>query len=158
MLSCCKSISWFIDYAASGEPDLGKALGEARKLFEKGTRPEAKKVLVLITDNRSPTADQEIRNIAQPIQDSGIKIIAVVIGKEGDSEQLENAASSKQDVISVSKNKEPGDVAREIMKKATDGKTNLFTCKAELPRAKRTDQEKIIEYIVFVFCNAKRRD
>ena len=103
-------------------PDLGKALEEARKLFETGTRAHAKKILVLITDNKSPTTDQEIRSLAQPIQDSDIKIIAVVIGEEGDTEQLENAVTSKQDVVGVSKDEDPADVGKKIIMLAVSGK------------------------------------
>ena len=87
-----------------------------------GTRPGAKKVFVLIMDNKSPTKDQEIRNLAQRIQDSGIKVVAVIVGREADSEQMENAATSKQDVIAVDKNKNPIDVGKDIMSKGVDGK------------------------------------
>lgn len=59
----------------TGDPDIGKALRTAKKLFEDApSRPNAKKVLVVIVDNKSVNGLEELKIVSRPLHDYGIKV------------------------------------------------------------------------------------
>lgn len=58
-----------------GEPDLQRAFEEAKRLFDSAPpRPNAKKVLVVIVDNKSSNRPEEIKAAAKPLHDNKIKV------------------------------------------------------------------------------------
>jgi hypothetical protein len=58
-----------------GEPDLKKALEDAKQLFERApSRPNAKKVLVVIIDKKSGNKPEEIKTASKPLHDDNIKV------------------------------------------------------------------------------------
>ena len=83
----------FIPKKRSGA-SLVDALREADSLFSSSdVRPHAKKVLVVITDLASGESSSQVSEAARPIQDKGVKIVAVAIGKEADPKELETFTS-----------------------------------------------------------------
>lgn len=72
-----------------GVPDLDEALNEARKVFKTSGRPNARKVIVVISDSASDSSDEDIRAEADLLKEDDIVLISVVIGKDADPKELE---------------------------------------------------------------------
>lgn len=112
----------------SGLPDLKALLEEAKKVFEKDSgRPKANKVLVVVTDAKSPSTSDDIKEAARPLEDEGITVIAVAVGDEANSKQLEKMIPDKQTPLGVDKDEDPGDIGDKIMDKVLEGKYNFKT-------------------------------
>ena len=105
----------------SGIPNMKKALEESRKMFERGTRPDAEKVLVVIVDNRSGSRSEEIKNAAKPLTDIDVSLVFVALGNDADPSQLGNATSDPQDVIEAPRDIIPTALGDEIMKQVLKG-------------------------------------
>ncbi|XP_068755942.1 coadhesin-like [Montipora capricornis] len=103
---------------SSTAPDLGKALTESLKLFEgPGTRPGAKKVLVVIMDKRSGVSQSVIKDAANGLREERIKVIPVAVGKEADANELETATKDEKNLIEAPRDFEPDNLAETIMRK-----------------------------------------
>ena len=72
---------------AFGVAALDKALEEARYLFAlaEDARPNATKVLVVITDKKSDSTEEDVQVAAKKLMDDGVRVIAIALGKETDS-------------------------------------------------------------------------
>lgn len=111
----------------SGLPDLKKLLEEAKKVFENNSgRSKANKVLVVVTDAKSPSTTDDIKEAASPLEEEGITIIAVAVGDEASSNQLEKMTPDKQPPLSVDKDEDPDDMGDKIMDKVLEG--GYFLC------------------------------
>lgn len=111
----------------SGLPDLKKLLEEAKKVFEKDSgRSKASKVLVVVTDAKSPSTTGDIKEAARPLEEEGITIIAVAVGGEASSNQLEKLTPDKQPPLSVDKDEDPDDMGDKIMDTVLEGR--YFLC------------------------------
>lgn len=110
--------------APSGSPDLQKALDEAKSMFDKAPsrRPDAKKVLVLIMDNKSINDADAIRKAATGLEEEDIQVIPVGVGANVDDEDLESTTSNKKNVITTDKDGDPSSVGKEILEKIIQGK------------------------------------
>lgn len=110
----------FIPKKRSGA-SLDEALTEAESLFtSSGVRPHAKKVLVVITDLASGKTSSQVSEAAKPLQDKGIKIVAVAIGKEADPKELEIITPIDK-IIKEEKSVQPDDLKKAIMAKVLTG-------------------------------------
>lgn len=99
----------------SGGPDLIGALKEAEKVFESASaRPNAWKVLVVITDKGSGSSVSDIEKAAGPLDDKGIKVVPVAVGGEADTSELE-ATNPERFVIAVPRTEEPKTLGQQIM-------------------------------------------
>lgn len=76
------------------------------------------KVVVIITDDRSSSTDEEIRAAAKPLENKGIHVIAVGVGSVPQSEQLEQTTQNKEDVITARKDVDPAVLGNKIMERA----------------------------------------
>ena len=110
--------------APSGSPDLQKALDEAKSMFDKAPsrRPDAKKVLVLIMDNKSINDADTIRKAATGLEEEDIQVIPVGVGANVDDGDLESVTSNKKNVITTDKDGDPSSVGKEILEKIIQGK------------------------------------
>ena len=107
----------------NGGSSLGKALKEANRVFDgSGVRPNAVKVLVVITDKSSGMTESNIRTAVTPLEDKGVKIIPVAIGDEADPTELVPATSDNIGVITVPKSETTEGLAEEIMETIIKGK------------------------------------
>ena len=123
----------------SGRPELKKLLEEAKEVFANNSgRPKANKVLVVVTDAKSPTTLTDIKEAAKPLEEEGVTVIAVTIGGEADSKQLEKMTPDKQNILNVSKDENPDELGKEIMKKVQEG-----WCILKLPRVAKIEKSKI---------------
>ena len=100
----------------TGTPDLDAALLEAKAVFA-GGRPNAKKVLVIISDDKSDTKTWDIREKARELEEEEIEVVPVGIGSEVDIKQLENTTPHKDNVITADKDEDTDQIAEEIVEK-----------------------------------------
>lgn len=100
----------------TGTPDLDAALVEANRLFA-GARLNAKKVLVIISDDASDNRPWEIRARAGKLEEEEIEVVPVGIGNEADLRQLEHTTPHKDNLITADKDDDTDDVADEILEK-----------------------------------------
>ena len=111
-----------------GLPDLKTLLEEAKKVFEKDSgRPKTNRVLVVVTDSKSPSTSDDIKEAATPLEEEGIIVIAVAVGDEANSKQLEKMTPDMQTSLSVDKDEDPDDIGDKIMDKILEGKYNFQT-------------------------------
>lgn len=142
----------------SGLPDLKTLLEEAKKVFEKdSSRPKANKVLVVVTDAKSPSTADDIKDAARPLEEEGITVIAVAVGDQANSKQLEKMTPDKQTPLSVDKDEDPDDIGDKIMDKVLEGEHNFDTLngsglkKADNARVSRSTRKRAK---CFVSCNS----
>ena len=121
----------------NGATGLDKALEQAKALFESNdVRPNAKKVLVTLMDEASNIADAALVKKVRPLEDKGVLVISVGIGSEVKAAELRVISPNPQDVILVSKDEPPTQLAVEIMERVLRGESwncmlsiNPFTLK-----------------------------
>lgn len=102
--------------AISGDSALDKALEKALESFKGSvSRPNARKILVVITDNESGLEENEIVTKAKLLGQGNIRVIAVAVGDLADQQELEAVASDKRDVLSVSNSAQPNKLSKDIM-------------------------------------------
>ena len=106
---------------------LDLALAEAKKLFANGSgsRPHAKKVVVIFTDVE-PTGDtggSAAAKIAREMEDEGIQIIAVVLNMSSVPETCEVVTPNKESVISTNSSETPKEVVKKIDNVLKEGRS-----------------------------------
>ena len=105
---------------STGTPDLEGALQLAKSLFS-GARPEAKKILVIITDSRSDSSPEAIKEQAHELEGEDVVVIPVGMGAQVDPSELKNTTPHKNNVILAKKTDDADDVANKILEKALEG-------------------------------------
>ena len=106
-----------------GEPDLRKALIEAKEMFDKAPAPpEAKQVLAVIMDQTSINDLNDVKKAAHVLEDDEIQIVPVGVGQNVEEEELESITGNKQNLIIVDKDSNPSDTGKEIVDKIVQGK------------------------------------
>lgn len=109
-------------------PDLDEALKKGKELFDDAPeRPNAWKVLVLITDAKSSSKLVDVKATAKMLQDDGIKVIPVAIGDEVDHVELEETTSDKTNVVNVTTDVYVIVLKEKIMSKVFKGKCRELT-------------------------------
>lgn len=107
------------------KPHTGKYTGQALSLakeglFEKGRRPDALDVLVLMTDG--PASD-DVTIPSRALRDMGVKLIAVGIGNQVDKAQLRDVASDPdEEHVFTADFDSLGTIIRKVQKAACVGK------------------------------------
>ena len=96
-------------------------------------------MLVTITDKSSDKSPQDIRAAVKSLETNGIRVIAVAVGTEVDSNK-EKVIPTDGDVIETDNKKEPGSVGQKIVDKIAKGKVVLmlvhFGINSKKPRAR----------------------
>ena len=99
----------------AGGPVLVDALGETLRIFnETKTRPNARKVLVVMTDENSGADEETLATAVRPLEDDNILVISVATGAANRSELL-IISPNPLDVISADDNQDSIGLARHIM-------------------------------------------
>ena len=107
---------------SSGDPDFKKLLDEAKKVFDDDSgRAKSNRVLVVITDSKSPATLSEINGAVKLLKKDGITVVAVRIGEEADSRQLEKMTGDKTNVLNLTKGRDPEEIGNEVMKAVKEG-------------------------------------
>ena len=106
----------------AGNPNLQKALEEAKKLFDsEPTRPGVKQVLVVITDKKSTSGQEDVKRALVPLVDQEVKIVPVAVGSSADTKELERITSNKGYLVNTKRELVPDTTAEEIMEKVLKG-------------------------------------
>lgn len=101
---------------------LDEMLKEAERLFAaSGSRAHARKVLVVITDLASGLSSSQLIDAAKKWRDNDVKVVAVAIGEQADTKELE-VLTSKQNIIEESITVPPNELKSTIMEKVLKGK------------------------------------
>ncbi|CAH3028780.1 unnamed protein product, partial [Porites evermanni] len=100
---------------------LDKALDDARMLFENTARPDAKKVLVVIMDQKQSgdRADSKVK--AKELKESSVKVVPVAIGKDASAKELTEITSDKDYLVEMGEDENPEKAAEKIMIKVLEG-------------------------------------
>ena len=106
---------------------LDLALAEAKKLLANGSgsRPQAKKVVVIFTDVE-PTRDtggSAAAKVAREMEDEGIQIVAVVLNMSSVPETCEVVTPNKESVISTNSSENPKEVVKKIDNVLKEGRS-----------------------------------
>lgn len=106
-----------------GTASLDKALEGAKDLFKasNGARSNALKFLVVITDKKSDSITQDVKNSADILDEKGIRVIGVVLGGEVDGE-LDDVTDLKDDVINTTDSSSPAKIVEKVMERLLDSK------------------------------------
>lgn len=102
------------------------ALEKSAELFTvaEGALPDSKKVLVVIADKKSDSSPEDVKKSAHLIIQEGIRIIAVALGNESDSDELEWLTPNIDDYVKL---KSLSFLPDKIMERAVNGKRRM-TC------------------------------
>lgn len=104
-------------------PALGEALKKGKELFDEAPeRPNARKVLVLITDMKSTSELDDLKATAKMLEDDGIKVIPVAIGDDVDHLELDETTSDSKNVVNVTTDVDVIVLKEKIMSKVFKGK------------------------------------
>lgn len=103
-----------------GVPDLDEALSEARKVFKASGRPDARKVIVVISDSASDSSYGDIKAEADSLKQDDIVLISVVIGKDADPNELKEF--TPHEVTETTTDEDPEELGKKIMELALKGK------------------------------------
>lgn len=120
-----KSLKSFINVLPRprGGADLAKAMETAAREFEKSVRPVAKRVLVVVTDSRSDSRLDDVRNASKSLERASVKVVPVAFGKDADKLELQSSSQEgKDNLIDVKEPFEPKVLAKQIMSTALKGK------------------------------------
>ena len=108
----------------SGGPVLEDTLQEAFKVFnETEGRPDAKKVLVVMTDENSGADSNSLSTAVKPVEDLGVLVLSVGVGSAVDRSELSVISPNPLDVISPALGENPSVLADRIMERILRRKT-----------------------------------
>lgn len=135
---------------SSGGPALANALDEANKLFGTSGRPNAKKVLVLMIDNKSVSTPKDVKKQAERIHEKKVLVIAVNVGDSADSSDVDNVVPVKDNIFTIDTNEEPKAIADEITSVIDKGDLvvinllNVSTTLFSLSKIKLRDKDMLV--------------
>lgn len=102
---------------------LNQVLTEASRLFNAvaKSRPNAKNVLVVITDQTSDSDGSDLKRETIVLDSQDIKVIAVALGEESDKDELDILTPEQGEVIEANSSDGAKKTAEKIMKEALEG-------------------------------------
>ena len=100
---------------------LEKALDGAKKMFEDMARPDAKKVLVVIMDQKQSGSRDKTKEKARELKNAGVKVVPVLLGEEASKEELEEITRNKDNLVEMEEDENPDKAAEKIMIKVLEG-------------------------------------
>ena len=102
---------------------LDQVLTEASRLFKAAakSRPNAKNVLVVITDQTSDSDGSDLKRETIVLDSQDIKVIAVALGEESDKDELDVLTPEQGEVIEANSTDGAKKTAEKIMKEALEG-------------------------------------
>ena len=106
-----------------GGSALDKALLRAKQIFtdDHAVRPDARQILVVMTDDES-SGDQEVaKGVAQDLIDNHVVIITAAVGSEVDHNELETLTPTDGDSMNTTSDEDPETTGEEIIRLITEG-------------------------------------
>ena len=99
---------------SSGSPTLHNALAEAKNLFANSGRSNAKKVLIVMVDEKSSSTPKDVKKEARLIHEKNVLIIAVNVGEGADPSDMDGVVSRNDNIFAVDTNVEPTTIVNGI--------------------------------------------
>lgn len=119
-------VSSTIDSATpmNGPVNMGNALNQAKTTFDNANplRPNARKVLVVMTDKDTTTSKADVESKVKELTDKEIKVIGAGVGTEIDRGQLDWITLNKFYVMHVANEERPRHFGQGIMTRAIKGR------------------------------------
>lgn len=84
-------------------------------------RPNAKKILVVITDKRSTSNLMGVNNEGKELEQQDVRVIPVALGNEADLNELQKVTPWLDDILEIDKDDNPYKVAETILKTGLKG-------------------------------------
>lgn len=127
-----------------GDLDLDNALKESRRLFKNTGRPNARKVLVVISDKASGSTYNDVKIEADLLKEEDIVLISVVIGQEADTKELIDFTPFN--VTKTTTEEDPKELAKKIIVLVLTGEIIflLFSCLLLLIPAKSSQWKPLL--------------
>ena len=123
-----KNLMSFLDMIprTSGLPSLQRVLVQAKRIFDESPRENARKALVIISDKKSGSRPENVREKAHILEEAGIKVIPVAFGNSADITELVLTTADNSSLIITKKADEPRETAEKILKEASKKGQPLF--------------------------------
>ena len=100
-----------------GGTALDKALEAAAFMFaQAGDREDAKRVLVIMTDESSGLDEDVVVGASKPLEQMAVKIIPVVVGNDVKPKEFEKV-TLKDNIITTRKDEDPENLSEKIMER-----------------------------------------
>lgn len=104
-----------------GSPSHEKALNEAIQAFQLSARPDARKVVVILTDTFPPKVPELVKTVARDIELDDVKIVPVPVGTDADETAMKSISPYKDVLVKADRDSEPKELAEKIMDKVIKG-------------------------------------
>ena len=106
-----------------GGSALDKALQKAKQLFtdDDAVRPDARQILVVMTDDESSGDKEVAKGVAQDLIDNHVTIITVAVGSEVDSNELGTLTPTDGDSMNTTSDEDPEKTSEEIIRLIAQG-------------------------------------
>ena len=101
-------------------------LQKAQEIFKNYSRPGVRRVLVVITDSKSDSDENGLRERAFLLEQDQIKVIPVGLGGETDDTELETLTPRKKDVVTKPDNTPTKILVKVIMTKVIEGNLSIY--------------------------------
>ena len=134
---------------------LDLALEEAKKLFARGSgsRPQAKKVVVIYTD-KEPTGDARgaaAERVGKEMEDGGIQIVVVLLNMTSVPETYEDVTPNRESVIPTHSEENPKKVVDKIDNVLKAGTIKQFGLILRFLYSKMTRLRVVVFFIYLLF-------
>lgn len=106
-----------------GNSALDKALQKAKQLFveDDSVRPDARKVLVVITDDKSSGDEEVAKGIANDLTEKLVTLITVAVGEDASPKELESLTPTDGASLNTTTNEDPGETGKQIIQTILKG-------------------------------------
>lgn len=97
-------------------------------MFEpsQGARPDARKILVLITDRESDSSIKDIEMKSKQLELEYIRVIPIALGGHDNDKEMNVTTPVKPDFIKGNKTDTPKDISNAIIKRTDEGMFVLY--------------------------------
>lgn len=90
-------------------------------MFSKEGRSDARKVLLIVSDKKSVSTDNELNEVMEPLQEMRIIVIPVAFGDEADQMELGKLTDDARTLIRLDISNDTADIKMEIMDQVFKG-------------------------------------
>lgn len=97
-------------------------------MFSKEGRSDARKVLVIVSDKRSDSTDNELNEVMEPLQETRITVIPVAFGVKADEMELGKLTDDASTLIRIGISNDTADIKTEILDQVFKGLSFLQQC------------------------------
>lgn len=98
-----------------------KAVKSSWDMFSREARPDAKKVLIVISDKKSDSTDSEIEEAVKPLQENYVIVIPVALGEEADKMELKQLPDVESNLVTADTSNDTADIKVKIMNQVFKG-------------------------------------